>query len=334
MKTNIQAVAKEAGVSVSTVSQVMRGVGRCGEETKNKVKLAAKKLNYHADQRASSLRTGKVNEIGLVLYQLSNPFNSEIISGVTDFLDDKDYLVSILDSKGSSERQQKNLQSFVRNRKAGIIWVPNDDTPQATYNFLLDSKTPVVTFLRSIDKAYFDHVRIDNYKATFEATKHLINLGHSKIAFLGGWDTSSVHISRMEGFKKALNDIGNTNPIVWNSGNSKKNGLQSALLLFSKFPNVTALVCNGDEVALGSIIALQTLNLEAGKDVSIIGFDGIEEAEISIPPLTTLSLEPYNLGKKIAEVLFNRIQNPDSPINIDTVEAKLKIRKTTSKLKI
>jgi|TARA_B110000211_G_scaffold234284_1_gene303303 LacI family transcriptional regulator len=331
-KPNLHSVAKDAGVSISTVSQVMRNVGRISEATRKKIKLSAKKLNYITDQRASSLRTGKINQVGLVLYNLSNPFNSEVINGVSDYLDTHGYLVSILDSKGSQDRQQRNLTSFIGNGKAGIIWVPTRNTPQSTINFLIDQKIPLVTFLRPVEFDSFDHVGINNFKATFEATEHLINLGHKNIIYLGGSNASPVHMSRVEGFEEAYKTKWQSKPVIWDSGHDKKSSLDATLLLFSKFPETTALVCDGDTVALGAMIALNTLNLTPGKEVSIIGFDDIIEASISMPPLTTLSLAPYQLGQKVAQVLIERIQQPDLPRTIVTIDAKLVIRETTNKI--
>ena len=113
-RPKLQTVAREAGVSLATVSQVMRGAGRISEATRQRVMLAAQKVNYVPDSRAAAMRSGENREIGLLIHKIANPFNAEVISGVSDLLETEGYLVSVLDSRDDPARQQRNLEALIR----------------------------------------------------------------------------------------------------------------------------------------------------------------------------------------------------------------------------
>ena len=160
-KPTLGTVAKEAGVSIPTVSQVLRGTGRISEKTRDRVLKAAKTLHYVPDQKAAAMRSGENCEIGFVINQLSNPFNAEVISGVVDLLEAEGYLVSILDTRDDADRQTRQLEAFIRHGRGGLIWVPALDTPDETFDLLAAHKIPTVTFLRNV-RTDFDHVGIRN----------------------------------------------------------------------------------------------------------------------------------------------------------------------------
>lgn len=328
-KPKLETVAKEAGVSTATASQVMRGAGRISEKTRKKVLQAARKLHYVPDGRAASMRSGENREIGFAIHQIANPFNAEVISGVSDLLESEGYLVSVLDSRDDAERQRRNIEAFIRSSRGGLLWVPAQDTPKNTYDLLAAHKIPTVTFLRQLGPAGFDHVGIQNAEATAAATQHLADLGHRTIAFLGGTANVGVRAERIAGYEKALAERGLCAPIVWGSPDDKMSGLEAMVALRQARPDVTAVVSNGDMVALGASLALQRMGLEPGRDVSIVGFDDISDAAVATPPLTTMAVSPYQLGRKLARVMLDRIREPDLPVTASLVPAQLVIRETT-----
>ena len=330
-KPTLSTVAKEAGVSIPTVSQVLRGTGRISEVTRDRVLKAAKNLHYVPDQKAAAMRSGENREIGFVINQLSNPFNAEVISGVVDLLEAEGYLVSILDTRDDADRQTRQLEAFIRHGRGGLIWVPALDTPDETFDLLAAHKTPTVSFLRNV-RFDFDHVGIRNAEAIVTATNHLLNLGHRSIAYLGGTDMTLVRADRIAGYQKALADNGIVESITWDSDDNKLAGLEAMLDLHQKHPEITAVVCNGDMVALGACLALQREGLTPGKEVSVTGFDNIQDAAVATPPLTTMGVSPHKLGRKLAQVLLDRIRSPDMPITTTEVSADLVVRGTTGRL--
>ncbi|SEV87878.1 transcriptional regulator, LacI family [Cognatiyoonia koreensis] len=327
-KPTLGTVAKEAGVSIPTVSQVLRGTGRISEQTRDRVLQAARSLHYVPDQKAAAMRSGDNREIGFIINQLSNPFNAEVISGVVDLLEAEGYLVSILDTRDDAVRQGRQLEAFIRHGRGGLIWVPALATTDETFGLLAAHKIPTVTFLRNL-RPGIDHVGIRNAEATATATRHLLELGHRKIAYLGGTEMTLVRKDRIAGYQKALSASGMGDGIVWDSADNKLAGLEAMLDLHREHPEITAVVCNGDMVALGACLALQRTGLTPGKDVSVTGFDNIQDAAVATPPLTTMAVSPHKLGHKLGQVLLDRIRDPDTPVTVSEISAELIIRDTT-----
>ena len=328
-RPKLETVAKEAGVSVATASQVMRGTGRISDKTRKKVLEVARKLHYVPNARAASMRSGENREIGFTIHQISNPFNAEVISGVSDLLEDEGYLVSVLDSQDDPERQRRQLEAFIRGSRGGLLLVPAHDTPPSTFELLRNHKIPTVTFLRREGATDFDHVGILNSDATNAATRYLADLGHRRIAFLGGVANVEVRNQRIAGYKSALAETGLNNAIVWGSCDDKLSGLKEMIALHEAHPEVTGVVCNGDMVAIGASLALTRMGLEPGKDISVIGFDDIKDAAVAVPPLTTMAVSPYRLGRRLARALLERIADPNAPVAISETSAELIVRETT-----
>lgn len=329
-RPTLKTVAREAGVSIATASQVMRGSGRISEETRRKVLDAARQVNYVADGRAASMRSGEIREVGLLIHQIANPFNAEVISGVSDLLETEGYLVSVLDSRDDPNRQRRHLEALLRSARGGLLWVPARDTPPDTYSLLATQRVPTVTFLRRGQGQAFDHVGIMNFEATHAATEHLISLGHRHIAFFGGEAPVESRVERIRGYTTALAEHGLPPPLVWPCPDTKAAGLENVLALRASHPEVTAILCNGDMVALGASLGLQRKGEVPGRDLSIIGFDDVEDASLATPPLTTISVRPYDLGRKLARTLLDRIRDPDLPRSNVLIAAHLIQRETTA----
>ncbi|WP_424988651.1 LacI family DNA-binding transcriptional regulator [Microbulbifer sp. S227A] len=327
-KPTLKSVAQEAGVSVPTVSQVMRGTGRISGKTRDKVLEAAKRLHYIPDNRAASMRSGDNREVGFVINQLANPFNAEVMSGVVDLLEAEGYLVSVLDTRDDAARQGRQLEAFIRNGRGGLLWVPARDTPDETFDLLRAQAVPTVSFLRPASDS-FDHVGIRNAVATDAATCHLADLGHRHIAYLGGTEMTAVRQRRITGYERAMQARALAEPIIWPSQDTKLAGMQALNALRAAHPKVTAVVCNGDMVALGACLGLQKSAQVPGRDLSVIGFDDIADAALATPALTTMAVSPQKLGRKLAQVLLDRIREPDMPVLVSEISAELVIRETT-----
>ncbi|SNT75493.1 LacI family DNA-binding transcriptional regulator [Paracoccus seriniphilus] len=331
-KPTLRSVAAEAEVSVATVSQVLRGVGRISEDTREKVMNAAKRLNYVPDGRAASMRSGEVREVGLLVHNVANPFNAEVVSGVTDFLDSQGYLASVLDSRDDATRQRRQIELLVRSARAGLMWVPARDTPADTVALLHTHGVPNVTFLRHAAGHAADHVGIHNRAATRLATTHLADLGHRCIAYLGGNLDVESRLDRISGYREIMAERNLAQPVIWPCDDSRKAGMQAFQQLHVAHPEVTAVVCNGDMIALGATLALARAGLRPGLDVSVVGFDGIEEAALAAEPLTTISIRPYQLGQTLAETLIRRIRTPAAPYAELLVHGELITGATTNTL--
>lgn len=327
-KPTLKTVAQAAGVSIPTVSQVMRGTGRISEATRERVLQAAACMNYVPDSRAAAMRSGDNREIGFVINRLQNPFNAEVIGGVVDLLETEGYLVSVVDTRDDIARQTRLLEAFIRHGRGGLLWVPAFDTPDKTFDMLRRRGIPTVTFLRQA-RPHLDHVGIRDADATATATAHLVDLGHRRIAYLGGTTMSAVRLNRIAGYERELSRHGLGPGLVWACEDSKLAGLQAVTALRAAHPEVTAIVCNGDMVALGACLGLVRMGLSPGREVSVIGFDDIQDAAVSTPALTTMAVHPHLLGRKLGKALLDRIRDPDHPAVTTEVSADLVVRETT-----
>ena len=328
-KPKLATVAQAAGVSTATASQVLRGTGRISQATRKKVLAAAQKLNYVRDGRAAAMRSGENREIGFAIHQIANPFNAEVISGVADLLETEDYLVSVLDSRDDVGRQRRNLEAFIRSSRGGLLWVPAENTDDGTYELLKAHGLPTVTFLRRSGEGRFDHVGIENAAATAMATSYLADLGHRHIAYFGGTARFGVRTERLEGYRRVLAERDLAPPIVWDCADDKLSGLSGIAALHAAQPQVTAIVCNGDMVAIGACSGVIRLGMTPGREISVIGFDDVQDAAIATPPLTTLAVSPYQIGRKLARVLLDRMKDPQMPRAVSLVPAELVVRETT-----
>ncbi len=331
-RPKLETVAKAAGVSTATASQVMRGTGRISESTRKRVLAAAQDLHYVRDGRAAAMRSGENREIGLVIHQIANPFNAEVISGVSDLLESHGYLLSVLDSRDNVERQRRNLEAFIQSSRGGLLWVPAEDTDDATYNLLAAYGVPTVTFLRRSGQGRFDHVGIENREAIRQATTYLADLGHTRIAYLGGMAQFGVRTERISGYMSVMRERGLKDPIIWDTRDDKSSGLEAMMRLSDAHPDITALVCNGDMVAIGACSAIGRLGMTPGREISVIGFDDIQDAAIAVPALTTMAVSPYELGRKLGKVALDRIADASVPPATVLVPAQMVVRDTAGPL--
>lgn len=327
-KPTLRTVAQEAGVSVPTVSQVLRGTGRISELTRDKVMAAVAKLHYVPDSRAAAMRSGENREIGFIINRLQNPFNAEVIGGVVDLLETEGYLVSVADTRDDPVRQERLLDAFIRHGRGGLLWVPANGTPEAAFELLKRRGIPTVTFLRRV-RQDFDHVGIRDADATAMATGYLAGLGHRKIAYLGGTGATLVRAQRISGYEHELATRGLGKGLIWPCEDSKLSGLEAVLALRAAHPDVSAIVCNGDWVALGACLGLIRLGLTPGKEVSVLGFDDIQDAAVATPPLSTMAVHPHQLGRRLGKALLDRIHDPLAPATVTEVSAELVVRQTT-----
>lgn len=328
-RPTIHTVADEAGVSISTVSQVLRGQGRISEGTRRKVLLIAKKVGYVQDRRASAMRSGECREVGLLIHNIRNPFNAEVMVGVNSYLEEKGYLVFVLDALDDAVRQRRYLQTMLAGSLAGLLWVPATGTDQETVDWVRARSSTTVSLLRPIAGHPFDHVGIDSTLGASLATRHLLDLGHRKLAFLGGDHGSETIIQRIGGFTKAMISVGARPEIVWPCAETKAAAMETTVSLMTEHFDVTGLVCNCDVVAAGATLGLSRLGLSVGQDVSVTGFDDIEDARLWSPPLTTVAVDPAGIGRQLAASLLERRANSHSPLRTMNLPVKLQVRESS-----
>ncbi|MEL6127043.1 MAG: LacI family DNA-binding transcriptional regulator [Pseudomonadota bacterium] len=326
IRPTIRTVAEQAGVSVSTVSQVMRGHGRISKETRRKVLRVAEQLNYVRDRRAVAMRSGESSDIGFLINNIANPFNAEVVAGVNACLADAGFLVHVLDGQDDPVLQERYLRTMIGGGVGGLLWVPANGTMPETVDWVKRASPATLTLLRSLPDLPFDHVGVDNSEGIARATQHLLDLGHRRIAFLGGDRDTPTLRQRIGGYLGTMMAGNGHPPIVRRCEETKTAAKDAAIALCQEHPDVSALVCNCDVVALGSSLGVAELGHGVGRDISITGFDGIEDARLWVPPLTTVEVDPKGLGQQLADAFLARRANAEAPLRSVTLPVRLAVR--------
>lgn len=308
-------VAERAGVSTATVSMVLRNRGRISQATRDRVLKALDELGYVYNQTAANLRNRSSNQVGLLLHDITNPFYSEMTAGLSHEMERHEMLLFLANSEESEERQQKFVDSLMRNNACGMVLCAARETPAPFFESLKRRSIPAIMVVRPLSDPYFDFVGTDNFLGTQMATSHLLKLGHRNIAFIGGSLNSGTRAQRIGGFTSKLLEHGLSPEPQWivTSQASQSDGARVAETLFRAFPQITAAVCYQDIVALGVMQALRKMGRDVGRDFALVGFDDITEAALVQPALTTVSVAAKEIGRKAGELLYSRIQGNDEP---------------------
>lgn len=328
-RPTLRTVAEEAQVSLPTVSQVMRGVGRISDSTRKRVLEAADRVGYVPDESAVTMRTGRTKEVGIIVHFIANHFNSELVGGVSDVLEPLGYSLSVLDAQDDNERVESFVRTILSRKPAGMLWVPGEVVEPSTIPLILKQKVPAITFLRDSGISELSNVSINNEQATYQATKHLIELGHRNLGYFGGMPTSQTRRKRLTGFMNAIREANLNEPMIFDTPESRTIGFHSISDIVNQHPHITALVYYGDELAIGAHLGLTRMGLVAGRDISIVGFDDIEEARLLTPALTTLAINPHQFGQTLARQLLSEINDPKSRPKKIIIDAELSVRDTT-----
>ncbi|MBK7256487.1 MAG: LacI family DNA-binding transcriptional regulator [Ignavibacteriae bacterium] len=311
----ITEIAKLANVSKSSVSLVLNNKPGVSERTRAKVLGIIKKYRYRPNQIAQSLAGGETKSIGLIVKEIDNPYFGRLMRGVYDACSKLGYTVLLGSSEQSTEKEAEIIRTMLSKRVDGLIISPiqNED---ADYSYLVDltkDAFPLV-ILGSMPNFPTNSVDIDNFAAAFDATSHLIRLGHKNITHLAG--PSGHGLKRLEGFRAAMQEYGL--PLQKHSIISVQpytpHGYQAGKELFALTQgSPTAVFCYNDLVAIGLMNALLDLGIDVPGRVSIMGFDDIDIAEHLRIPLSTVRMPSYEIGTSAADLLISRLAEGASP---------------------
>ncbi len=322
-------VAAEAGVSKSTVSLVLKGSPLIPQPTAQRVRDAAAKLAYVYNRRAGQMRGRASNTIAVLINDLMNPFFAEVLIGIERRLVDAGYIVLMAHSNEDVGRQTELLQAMREQGAAGIVLCPAHGTPRNLPRQLEDWGIPMVVMVRTLGPGRYDFAGADNERGVFEATTHLLEAGHRRIAFLGGRD-GPVLEQRLAGFKSALAAKRMTpdEQLMIVATPNRQGGYEAMKQLLAIKPAVRAAIAYNDVLAFGALSALGEQGLRAGKDFALIGFDNVLGAALANPPLSTVDISPGALGEQAAATLLARIADPARKRQRYLAAPKLVLRQT------
>ncbi len=323
-KTTLQDVAALAQVSTATASLVLKGNPRISESTRQRVQAAIDSLGYVYNQRAASLRTHRSYTIGILVKDVSNPFNAELIAGAEAQLAQRDYSLLLCTTDDDLQKQERLLKTMLERDVDGLMLSPAAGTPTASLRKLMEY-SGLVLLNQYYEALASDCVGMDDEGGTRQAVEHLIRLGHRRIAFVGGFQQALTRQRRLDCFRRMLQarKIEYDAALAVNTPVSRRGGYDAIQQLLAMPQPPSAAYCFSDVIAFGVMLGLRAAGIEAGKDFAVIGFDDVGEASLWHPSLTTVATDPRGMGGRAAQLLLNRIAEPDMPLQRNIMPARL-----------
>ncbi|MEL6961036.1 MAG: LacI family DNA-binding transcriptional regulator [Pseudomonadota bacterium] len=283
-------VARQAGVSKSTVSLVLQGATSVKEQTRKSVRQAMAEIGYVYNRSAATLRSSTSGLIGLVINDLRNPFFTEFAALFQMELAKAGFATVLANTDENPKLQSQMISSLVEHGVAGFIISPAYGDEVTTLSVLDAANTPTLQVFRTLkrDGGTFPLLAPDYLTGGRLAAEHLVEQGCNKIAFLGGLEGRPVTRERMAGYLSVLEET-KQEPLTLTGQSTRAFGKAMAAKLRAEHPDVDGVICFNDLVALGVLSACPELGLKAGRDLRVVGFDDIEDGQSSYPPLTTVS---------------------------------------------
>lgn len=325
---NIQQVAQKAGVSVATVSRVLNNATSVSPKTRLKVEHAIKDLNYEPSMLGRNLRNSESRLLLVLLPSISNPFYTEIINGIQNTAIAENY--NILLCETDSNPQRENIYfNMVKNKLADGVISMDPTVNKQKLNELAENY-PVILCSEYEEGGTIPYVTIDNELAAYQAVKHLIKIGHDKIALINSDEKYLYARQRRNGYERALKEF--ELPIcdewIYQSKELEfQNGVQAIRVMFQLEEKPTAVFAVSDTLAIGALKGINGSGLHVPDDIAIVGFDNIHFSNMTNPTLTTISQPMYKMGCIAVDMLISRIQG--EKVESVVLDHELIIREST-----
>ncbi|MBO8141473.1 MAG: LacI family DNA-binding transcriptional regulator [Firmicutes bacterium] len=322
MPITIYDVAREAGVSLATVSRVLNNSPHVKESTRLRVQETIERLGYEPNLLASALMTKRTGMLALLVPDISNPFFSEVAWGVEDAAAKLGYNCVIC-NVGDDTRKQAAYTSVLRRKGIdGIIFATAAHDDRLVVN-LGKRGYPITLMARDVPAAAVNRVLVDDRFGAALAARHLLELGHRRLAMIS--EPARIHSSRerSRGFTAAVRAAGLEPVMVQADGSDIGAGYRASRELLAKAPRPTGIFCANDLLAIGVLQAAAEAGLKVPGDLSVVGFDGTTLAQVASPPLTTVVQPIRQMGQTAVQLLVDSLQNGTSPRRV-VLEPSLK----------
>lgn len=315
MAASIKDVAKEAGVSIATVSRVLNEIDVVNEGTKKKVEDAIKKLKYRPNIVARSLKTQRTKTLGIIIPDISSQIYPEVVRGVEDVANIYDYNIMLCNTDLNIEKEKEYLKVLKEKMVDGVVYISNS-LEKEVIDTIHDLQMPTVLVETVDDANTFPSVTIDNINAAKEAVNYLFDKGSNKVAFIGtSSEKKNASSMRYEGYKKALEEKGleiDSDLISFCEGSTRADSGFSAMnKILEKNKEFDSLFCSNDGLAMGAINALREKGINVPDDVNVMGFDNIYGSCFFYPKLTTIAQPLYDMGSVGTRMLIKIINKEE-----------------------
>jgi len=330
---SIKDIARLARVSHPTVSRALQNSPLVNAKTAEKIRRIARESGYRASAVARGLVTRRTRTIGLAVTSVSDPFTSQVVSGIEQAASDHGYCVFLADSNADPDREKKIVQSFAERRVDGII-VTSSRVGALYLPLLSEMMVPIVLLNDQYPGAFVHSVMICNQEGTRAVAEHLLGLGHRRIAYIGDQFGYQSDTERHAGYREALDAAGIPPlPELVVQGDGKPEAAVRAMeQLLALGDPPTAVCCYNDMTALGAMRAIRMRGLRVPEDISIAGFDDLFVASYTDPPLTTVRQPMRRMGQLAMENLIKLMSGEESAVRIK-IRPELIVRESTAKVR-
>ena len=317
-KSGIREVAKRAGVSLGTVSNVLNRPDIVADETRERVRAAIAEIGFVRNGSARQLRAGTSQHIGLVVLDVANPFFTEVARGVEDLANQAGYVVILCNSDDSAEKENHYLHVLEEQRTQGVLITPVQSDASYLQRFR-QRGIAVVLLDRPSRIKDLCSVAVDDVRGGELAAAHLLEAGHKRIGFVHGLLSIRQIADRRRGVIRAVKAAGldSERAIVdiATSGQNSRVGEECVEKLLSAKTRPTAVFCANDLLALGLMRGLIKQGISIPGDMALVGYDDVEFASVLATPLTSIRQPKYELGRAAAELLLDEANNPASHVH-------------------
>jgi LacI family transcriptional regulator len=326
----IREVAREAGVSVATVSHALSGKRPVSARTRGRIARAVERLGYRPNTIAAAMTTGRTQTLGVVVPDIANPFFGELLAAIERTAAERGYSVVASSSELDSELESRAVRALHDRRVDGVLYLPWSPKPTAALAELADAGVAVVCLDEEVDGIpdRSSIVVVENERGGELAAEHLRELGHERAAVIAGPLELPTSRERLAGFRRAL-DVPRR-LVRAASAYTIAAGREAAAALLRREPAPTALFCANDLIAAGALAAARERGLSVPDDLSVVGFDDSFFASVMTPALTTVRQPLARLGREAAEIAIDSIEGTrQDPVRL-TLPVELVVRESTA----
>lgn len=329
-KVTVHEVARAAGVSASTVSRVLNGTARVSESKRATVEATIARMKYTPNLLAKGLKKGTAMTLGIVVQHVYSPFFGELLRGIEGELSGTDYASVIVSGHWDVKDELESVNLLLARQVDGIIILSGCLTDEEI--FAIAAQRCVVATGRTLNAKNVFGFALDNEYGAYQATAHLIELGHRRIVFIAGPKNHCDANDRLLGYRRALHEAGlkfDKNLVVQGDFNESSGVLAMDLLLGSR-QSFTAVFATNDQMAYGARLGLFRRGIRVPDDISLVGFDDLPGSSFTTPPLSTVRQPMYEVGHLAANALIKLINGEQISVNPPKLE--LMIRETTRRV--
>ncbi len=308
-QVTIKDIARQLGLSVSTVSRALKDHPDISIKTRKAVKQLANLLGYKPNRIALNLKNSKTNTIGLIIPMIEHNFFSSIVNGIEEIAYENDYYVMMFQSNESYMREVLNTQALATNRVDGILASFSKETRDFShFKQLIDYEIPLVFFDRAVDDLHADTVVSDDFQGAYSAVTHLIEKGCKNIALFTSPRHLNISQKRHDGYKQALEDNGlSYNPDLVYACDTFDDAIKISKSILKKVDKPDAVFAVNDPTALGVVKVAKMLGIRVPEELKIVGYENSKSAVMCDPELTTVDQFGFELGKQAVSLLLDRI---------------------------